>query len=90
MKPVIIPYDDKAKELIQSMENADYPRSLARKLQRYSVSVYPNEWNGLYAAGSIEVKADLFPVLIDTNLYKLDTGLWTEVPIKRGPEELIL
>lgn len=78
-KPVIIPFDEDARILIKALDYCEYPASIARKLQRYTVSIYPHEWNRLLANGSIEVKARmLFPVLIDESLYTKDVGLMTE------------
>jgi CRISPR-associated endonuclease/helicase Cas3 len=37
---VIIPYDDQAKSLLNDLQFAEFPRSILRKLQRYTVSVY--------------------------------------------------
>ncbi|NLX07717.1 MAG: CRISPR-associated helicase Cas3' [Phycisphaerae bacterium] len=68
-KPVIIPYDEEAVSQIWALDYCKHPASLARKLQRYTVSVYPNEWNRLLASGAIELRAGMFPVLIGTKPY---------------------
>jgi CRISPR-associated endonuclease/helicase Cas3 len=88
-KPVIIPFDDEARALIRTLDYREYPASLARKLQRYSVSVYPHEWSELLSTRSIEVKAGMFPVLINEALYSNDVGLVADDPVVRDPESLI-
>ncbi|HPC94989.1 MAG TPA: CRISPR-associated helicase Cas3' [Sedimentisphaerales bacterium] len=90
MKPVIVPFDDQARSLIQALDHCDHPASVARQLQRYTVSVYPHEWDRLLAGGSIELKIGMFPILVDETLYRNDTGLATEDPNDRDPESLLI
>ena len=87
-KPVIIPFDDMARELIQSFDYSQFPRSLARKLQKYTVSIPPFQWQRLLAAGALVVKADLFPVLTDEGKYNYDVGLSVDESVDRSPESL--
>ena len=89
MKPVIIPFDSQARSLVQTAEHCDHPASLARRLQRYTVSVYPSQWQRLLCAGSIELKAGMFPVLVDEGLYRDDVGLVADDPNDRDPESLL-
>jgi CRISPR-associated endonuclease/helicase Cas3 len=88
-KPIIIPYDDDARSLIRSLEYVQHPMSLARKLQKYSVSIYSYEYDELRSTKSIEVKADMFPVLADETLYDKDLGLCVDESTVRDPESLI-
>ena len=88
MKPVIIPFDDEARDLIRSLDFADYPAALSRKLQKFTVSIPPWQWEKLLAIGSISMKGDIFPVLVDEGLYKNDTGLSADDPAERDPESL--
>lgn len=90
MKPVIIPFDDQARSLIQALDHCDHPASLARGLQRYTVNIYPREWDRLLAGGSIELKIGTFPILVDETLYRNDTGLATDDPNDRDPESLLI
>jgi CRISPR-associated endonuclease/helicase Cas3 len=90
MKPVIIPYDDEAKNLIHSLDYMDHPVSQTRRLQKYTVSIQPRQWENLLAIGSISMKAKMFPVLVDEGLYKQDTGLCADDPTARDPEELFV
>lgn len=87
-QPVIIPFDEDARALIRTLDYWEHPTSVARKLQRYSVSIYPYEWSRLLSNGSIEVKAGMFAVLIDETLYTQDVGLTTDDPVARDPESL--
>jgi len=90
MKPVVIPFDGEARGLIKSIENHKKPAILSRKLQKYSVSISPYQWKSLLECGSIEIRAELYPVLIDEQLYKPDIGLYAENPSEREPEELYI
>jgi CRISPR-associated endonuclease/helicase Cas3 len=87
-KPVVIPFDDHARSIINALRHSEYPTAFARKLQRYTVSVYPHEWNRLLAAGSIEIMAGIFPVLTDNVLYDEELGLCADDPAARDPESL--
>jgi CRISPR-associated endonuclease/helicase Cas3 len=90
MKPVIIPFDDKARSLIAASEHAEFPAVFSRRLQKYTVSVYPWQWERLRQAGSIELKCNLFPTLVDERLYRPDIGLCADDPTRREPEELYI
>ncbi|HSW00323.1 MAG TPA: CRISPR-associated helicase Cas3' [Sedimentisphaerales bacterium] len=89
-RPVIIPFDEDARHLIEALACCEHPASVARRLQKYSVSVYPHEWNRLLSTGSIELKTGMFPVLIDEALYREDVGLITDDSVAREPESLFV
>ena len=57
MKPVIIPFDSNAREIIKSLDFTDYPAIISRKLQKYTVSIPPWHWDHLHSLGSIELKS---------------------------------
>jgi CRISPR-associated endonuclease/helicase Cas3 len=88
MKPVVIPFNDDARNLIRSIEYLENPAVLSRKLQKYTVSILPSQWDNLLNVGSIKLKGNLFPVLEDNHLYKDDVGLCADDPLQRAPEEL--
>jgi len=90
MKPIVIPYDGEAKKLIHSIDFKDYPAGLSRKLQKYTVSLNPWQWDHLLSIGSIEMKAGMFPVLLDEGLYNDNTGLSVDEPLEREPESLYI
>jgi CRISPR-associated helicase Cas3/CRISPR-associated endonuclease Cas3-HD len=50
---VIIPYDEKCREILHEAESATFPNKYLRKLQRYSVSIYGYEFDELKKRGCI-------------------------------------
>jgi hypothetical protein len=77
-RPVIIPFDEDARRLIETLGYCKYPASVARRLQKYTVSIRPAEWTGLVSHGDIELRGGMFPVLRNARLYNQDVGLSTE------------
>jgi CRISPR-associated endonuclease/helicase Cas3 len=74
--PVIIPYNDKARELIQQLRHSDYPVSIARKLQRFTVQVYSDEFSRLLRLNSLEsLHNQQYHILSNMSLYRDDLGL---------------
>jgi len=61
---VYVPYGPEGTRLIEELYTSDNPGALARKLQRYSVGLYPQEYQKMLAAGWIDVVGDLYPVLV--------------------------
>jgi CRISPR-associated endonuclease/helicase Cas3 len=90
MKPVVIPFDAKAKRLINALNYHEKPLTLSRELQKYTVSIYPREWDRLLDMGSIELTAGIFPILLDETLYRNDIGLCADNPLNRDAESLII
>ncbi len=90
MKPVIIPFDEHARRLIETLSYADRPARIGRSLQKYTVSVYPRQWDTLVQIGCLEVKAGTFPVLVDESLYRSDVGLCADDPLQRNVEDLVI
>ncbi|OPX44511.1 helicase Cas3 [Ruminiclostridium hungatei] len=82
--PIIIPYDEKACELIEKLRYSDYKSGILRSLQPYTVGIYENEFKSLFGMGAFDfisnggitskesaiLKKDLFK-----DLYDKDTGL---------------
>lgn len=62
-KSIIIPYNQEARELIEQLKDTDFPKTVLRKLQPYTVSIYENEFNNLSAKGVILTIAEYYPVL---------------------------
>jgi CRISPR-associated endonuclease/helicase Cas3 len=67
--PVVIAIDHKASDLIKQLEFSDYPGSILRKLQQYSVQIYPyqheeiqswleNPYPGIWVLRSLEMYSD--------------------------------
>ncbi len=76
---VIVPFNDEARALIESVRIPGPPVFLEtrRKLQQYSVSVYPNQFKALMAAGAIsQIGTDgQFNELIKPQFYDQGVGM---------------
>ncbi|KJS20069.1 MAG: hypothetical protein VR72_16055 [Clostridiaceae bacterium BRH_c20a] len=73
---IVIPYDDTAIELLNTALYSPYPRSLARKLQPYTISVYEYEYKTLMKNAALRVVNNSFIVLDDyKSNYSNNTGL---------------
>lgn len=65
--PIIIPFDKQAEVLIDELRYTPYPLSTLRKLQRYTITVYPNEFDAIAKLGAIQrIKEDY--AVLDINL----------------------
>jgi CRISPR-associated endonuclease/helicase Cas3 len=84
--PVVIPYNDEAKEILEKVKWSEYPTSYARKLQIYTVNIYQNEFQRLEGKGAIDTYAKTYAVLNDLSLYNPETGL--EIPESSGGEAI--
>lgn len=89
-RPVVIPFDNRATNLIRSLDFVKSPRVLARRLQRYTVSIPPFQWDRLLTLGSIEMRQGIYPVLVDTTLYDDRLGLSASDPVDRTPGDLLV
>ncbi len=72
---IIIPYGNKAMELVQRLRRGERSRTLLRQIQQYTVNVYKNNYDALYGAGSIEPLDAEIAVLLDMKKYNPKTGL---------------
>ena len=77
---IIIPWDDAARQLLAELEDADRVGHIARRLQRYVVTVYPKDFQRLRDAHAIGPVAagrfgEQFWVLTDARRYHSDLGL---------------
>jgi CRISPR/Cas system-associated endonuclease/helicase Cas3 len=50
---LIIPYNEDANKLIESLKYSEYPKNIARKLQKYTISIHKNKLDELTAEGTI-------------------------------------
>jgi len=62
-KSIIIPFNEEARRLIEQLKITEFPKSVLRKLQPYTVSIYESEFNNLSAKGVIITIAEYYPVL---------------------------
>ncbi len=70
--PIVIRYDKKAEELIQTLRYAPSPRAIVRLLQPYIVTVPQNVARTLAQRGDVYLVADLIYVLERKDLYEKD------------------
>lgn len=88
-KSVIIPLDNEALEIIESIRYAKNLRSYSRKLQKYTVQIHPRYWDTLMNLGYLEIVQEIFPVLTYPHLYDDETGLNIYEPNNLKPSDLI-
>jgi CRISPR-associated endonuclease/helicase Cas3/CRISPR-associated endonuclease Cas3-HD len=74
-KDLIIPYGKHATETIAELRAAEFPWKFVRKLQGYSVSIYPNEFRDMERMNLIEIIGDRFYVVRSCEDYSDETGL---------------
>ena len=73
---IVIPFNDKADKLINEAKFSNYPHSVARKLQQFTVPAYGNEYKNLCENAAIEIINGSFIVLTDLKRnYDKHTGL---------------
>ena len=77
-KDIIVPYDENAEKLIENIQNTDFSWKIVRKLQGYTVTIYPNEFNELERVHALDLIGDRFYVLNDKIRYDEKTGLLNE------------
>lgn len=76
-RTVYIPWEE-GESLVARLREGERSRSLFRALGQYSVSVYPNHFQGLDSVGALSILADGSAVLTDLKLYAQETGLVLE------------
>lgn len=73
---LIIPYNDTASSIIEALKYSEYPNSLIRKLQPYTISIHEMQLKKLIQEGVVSLEADRFYVLaFKDNYYDENTGL---------------
>lgn len=89
-QPVIVPQDDEAERLADSLAYAEHAGGILRRLQRHTVQVCPRVLSGLIAGGAVEMVADRYAVLRNKDIYKPDLGLCPEDPAYRDIESTMI
>jgi CRISPR-associated endonuclease/helicase Cas3 len=74
-QPILVPYGEDGFKWMDVLRNQGAERYLMRKLQRYSVNVYENEFNKLRQLGAIEELQPGIWGLVITNGYDEHIGL---------------
>lgn len=95
MKPVIVPYDDDAREALSTLEHAPTVGRIARRLQPYLVQVPHQGYDALFRAGAIQPVAmdrygDQFMQLVNPDLYSPRLGLGWDDPTFLRAEHLVI
>ena len=73
-RTIYIPLEAGA-ELVEQLRAGQIDRKLFRRLSKYSVAVYENQFRDLEMAGALDVLDDGSAILLDTMLYDAQTGL---------------
>ncbi|WP_207261449.1 CRISPR-associated helicase Cas3' [Desulfovibrio sp. Huiquan2017] len=84
MVPVIIPWDDRARELAGALPYAEHPGGILRRLQQYTVQVYERQFRSLDEIGAVEEAVEGCNVLCRMEFYDDLFGL--TVPGQADPE----
>lgn len=84
--PVIIPYNEEARRLIEELKYTLYPATTLRKLQLHTVNIYEREFENLQSKGVIETYHEKYEVLNNLHFYDEQTGLI--LPADDGGEAL--
>lgn len=88
MDSLIIAWNEEANKIIDELRYGAYPAWAARRLQRFTIQVYPQVLRSLQVAGTIERFHDQYSVLINSDLYRDDLGLCPEDPTFHEVESL--
>jgi CRISPR-associated endonuclease/helicase Cas3 len=92
MEPVLIPYDDEARRLLDALEAAPVPPAgTLRKLQQYSVSIPKRAFETMLKVGAVQaIKPDAYGArfmrLVNDSLYHPEQGLDFNDPTWRSAE----
>jgi hypothetical protein len=95
MLPVLIPFDDEVRQLLEELETTERVGEIARRLQPYVVQIYPIQLARLCGPGVVQPVAperfgEQFCALVRKSLYRDDVGLTWDDPSYRSAEENIL
>jgi CRISPR-associated endonuclease/helicase Cas3/CRISPR-associated endonuclease Cas3-HD len=74
-KDLVIPYGEEGRTLVDELRSSESPWKYARRLQGYTINIYPNEFRELERADEIVLLGDRFYVLNDMSKYSEETGL---------------
>ncbi|MBE0411197.1 MAG: CRISPR-associated helicase Cas3' [Anaerolineales bacterium] len=72
---LIIPYEQTACDTIRSLQYSQFPAKFIRQLQRYTVNIYKQEFEGLLSKGAVDTYHDQYFVLNNMDYYDENTGL---------------
>lgn len=94
-QPIIVPYDDYAREQLVRLRHAERVGGIARKLQRYVVPVHRGIFLRLCAAGAVAparegLEGRQFYELVNDSMYQEDVGLVWQDPHFIVAEKLMI
>ncbi|WP_077529550.1 CRISPR-associated endonuclease Cas3'' [Vreelandella utahensis] len=95
MIPIIIPYDDEARDAIKTLEYADRIGGISRRLQSYLVQIPEQGYKALKSAGAVqpirqEEFGEQFLVLVNEDLYHPRYGLnWDDSVFIRAENSVL-
>jgi CRISPR-associated endonuclease/helicase Cas3 len=91
-EPVIIPYNEEACRLIKGLRHAEKIAGIARRLQRFSVSIHSRQLQDLVSASAVQEVREGFWVLKNNRLYRNDVGLdvYSKDPVFCDPEDFLV
>ncbi|MCU0895760.1 MAG: CRISPR-associated endonuclease Cas3'', partial [Rhodospirillales bacterium] len=94
-QPIIVPYDDRAREQLERLRHAERVGGIARKLQRYVVPVHRGIFLTLCAAGAVAparegIEGRQFYALVNDSLYHEEVGLRWDDPAFVRVEKLLM
>lgn len=72
---IIIPEEAEVEDLVRQLRFTEFPRSVLRKLQQYSVTVRARDFAKLQSDGAVEMVQGLYPVLRNMQAYDVHMGL---------------
>ncbi|THG83812.1 CRISPR-associated endonuclease Cas3'' [Pseudomonas sp. A-1] len=92
-QPVIVPWDDEARDALRALPFAEGCGDLARRLQPYVVQLPRQGYDALYNAGAIQPVAserygEQFMQLVNSDLYHESFGLHWDNPVFVSSERL--
>jgi CRISPR-associated endonuclease/helicase Cas3 len=87
---IVVPLDNHAEEMVNSLHYVTYPGGLLRRLQPYTVQIHARWLHHLEAGGAVEYVRDRIPVLRNMDIYSSKLGLCPEDPAFRDAESLIV
>lgn len=86
--PVIIPWNQTVKNILNEVKTSQFPGTFSRRLQPYTVNIYPQEFTALMNAGVIDQYAELYSVLSNMEFYSEQTGL--SIPESTGGDAIFV
>lgn len=87
--PVVVPFDERAQQLMEAAERHPFPAGRARSLQPYVVQIYNYEMAALEKAGAIRVVGGFLKFLTDRGFYDSRFGLKEGKEVKVPSDVLI-